>query len=74
MRTFNPRPEYFQIISYLSTGKAAREIGRIMGYKSGGTVSKKIKRLIDHGYLINHTGPDNRFLFNNTERLFYNRQ
>lgn len=61
MRTFNPGPEYSQIISHLLTGKSAREIGRIMGYKSGGTVSKKIKRLINHGYLINHTGPDNRF-------------
>jgi len=61
MRTFNPGQEYSQIIYYLLRGKSAREIGRIIGYKSGGTVSKKIKKLINYGYLINHAGPDNRF-------------
>lgn len=58
MRSFDPGLDYAQIVSYLLQGKSAREINRIMGYKSAATVQKKIDRLAKHGYIVKHQGPD----------------
>ena len=58
MREFVPGFDYAQIVSYLLQGKSAREINRIMGYKSSATVQKKINRLAKHGYVAKHMGPD----------------
>ena len=58
MRDFNPGFDYAQIVSYLLQGKSAREINRILGYKSSSTVQKKINRLAKHGYVVKHMGPD----------------
>lgn len=62
MREFTPGLDSAQIIAYLLQGKSAREIGRIMGYASSATAQKKIDRLVKHGYLIKHAGPDHPWI------------